>query len=129
MALLASIARGAAFVVSEETGRSRSRQQLRNMDFEIRSGALYALRGMKDPRSIRTLIQGLDDEKPELRYRALITRALITLAEILGNMRVTMHRACTSSIRIHNTISAFGNSGGPVDEGSKLYLRASSPNR
>ena len=46
--------------------------------FEIRSGALYALRGIKDPRSIRTLIQGLDDERPELRYRALIT-----LAEIL----------------------------------------------
>jgi hypothetical protein len=47
--------------------------------FEVRSGALYALRGMKDPRSVRTLIQSLDDERPELQYRALIT-----LAEILG---------------------------------------------
>jgi HEAT repeat protein len=38
--------------------------------FEIRGGALYALRGIKDP---RTLIQRLDDERPELQYRALIT--------------------------------------------------------
>lgn len=41
--------------------------------FEIRTGALYALRGMKDPRSAQTLIQRLDDERSDLQYLALIT--------------------------------------------------------
>lgn len=47
--------------------------------FQIRLGALHALRGMKDPRSVPTLVQRLNDERPELQYVALIT-----LSEILG---------------------------------------------
>jgi HEAT repeats len=48
-------------------------------DFQIRDGALHALRGIKDPRSVPTLIRSLDDERQDLQYVALIT-----LSEIVG---------------------------------------------
>jgi hypothetical protein len=58
--------------------------------FEIRTGALYALRGMKDPRSVPTLVQRLDDDRPELQYLALITLAE-TLKKYEGDYAPSMY--------------------------------------
>jgi len=91
--------------------------------FEIRSGALYALRGMKDPRSIRTLIQGLDDESPELRYRALITLAEI-LRKYEGDYAPSMYLFDKNPQYYIGLWKQWW-----ADEGSKLYPPASSPNR
>jgi hypothetical protein len=58
--------------------------------FQIRTGALYALRGMKDPRSVATLVQRLDDDRPELKYLALITLAE-TLKKYEGDYAPSMY--------------------------------------
>jgi hypothetical protein len=89
--------------------------------FQIRDGALHALRGIKDPRSVPKLIQSLDDERPELQYLALITLSE-TLGKYEGDYAPSMYLFDKKPKYYIDLWKKWW-----VDEGSKLYPPAHSP--
>jgi len=98
-------------------------QLARSNYFEIRTGALYALRGVRDPRSVPTLIQRLDDERPELQYLALITLAE-TLQKYDGDYAPSMYLFDKKPQYYISLWKQWW-----ADEGSKLYPRDSNSRR
>ncbi len=76
--------------IRDERALGTLEQLASSKHFEIRTGALYALRGIKDPKSVPTLVQSLDDEKPDLQYLALITPAE-TLKKYEGDYAPSMY--------------------------------------